>query len=96
MLRNYSCRAGELDLVMADNETVAIIEVKARRSGALVSGPESVTPRKQKRIVLAALHMLQHHRELSQCAVRFDVVTVSLDPGRHSVDWIRDAFRAAL
>lgn len=94
--KNYQCRAGELDLVMNDGKTLVIVEVKFRRSGALVSGPESVTARKQKRLALATMHLLQRHRELAQHPIRFDVVAITKETENFALDWIRDAFRPAL
>lgn len=93
---NYQCRVGELDLVMQSRNHLVIVEVKYRRSGALVSGAESVTPSKQKRLALTTLHMLQRHPHLSGLAVRFDLLSVTENKGRMQVEWMRDAFRPAL
>lgn len=81
-----------------------VVEVKFRRRGALVSGAESVTPSKQRRIALTTLHMLQRHPHLSELAIRFDLLSftgdvtedVTGDANGLQVEWIRDAFRPAL
>lgn len=96
VLRNYVCRAGELDLVMQSQDQLVIIEVKFRRRGALVSGAEAVTLAKQKRIALTTLHLLQRHPRLSVQPVRFDLISVTEADGCKEVEWIRDAFRPAL
>lgn len=96
VFRNYHCRGGELDLVMKSRDQLVVVEVKYRRSGALVSGAESLTPAKQKRITRTAMHLLQRNPQFSNLAVRFDLVSVTGDgPGRR-LEWIRDAFRPAL
>jgi putative endonuclease len=88
--RNYRCAAGELDLVMADGEQLVFVEVRLRRNPHFGSGADTVGPRKQARLIAAALHYIQHHRCRQAC--RFDVVSVGPEPD--ALEWIRDAFHA--
>lgn len=96
LARNYTCRLGELDLVMRDHEFVVIVEVKFRAHGALVSGPESVTTVKQARLVRAATHFLQSRPDLQALPVRFDLLSVTEKASQQQIDWIRDAFQPRL
>lgn len=96
MLRNYTCRCGELDLVMQDQEHLVVVEVKFRGRNALVSGPESVTPTKQARLVRAAMHLLQRHPQLQAQPVRFDVLAITGEEHHRKIDWLRDAFQPRL
>lgn len=89
LLRNYLCKGGELDLVMLDGTTLALIEVRVRRDNRFGGAAASITAAKQRRIVVASKHLLLTHRELAAYRARFDVV--ALDDGR--IEWIRDAFR---
>src|SRR4030095_13761880 len=75
--RNYRCKAGEIDLVMLDGPVLAIIEVRYRASAAYGGAAGSVTWRKQRRIAIAAGHLLLTHRELRRYPARFDIVAVS-------------------
>ena len=50
---NFTCRYGELDLVVADGDTLVIMEVKTRLQNALYTPAEAVTRQKQERIKLA-------------------------------------------
>jgi putative endonuclease len=94
LLRNYRCKGGELDLVMLDGDTLALIEVRVRGDSSLATAAESVTPRKQQRLIVAARHLLMTHRELGHYRARFDVVALDDDtPGPARLEWIRDAFR---
>ncbi len=87
--RNYRCRAGEIDLVARDGDTLAFVEVRLRGSEAFGGARESVDAAKQRRILQAARHYLAGRPE-QPC--RCDVVLLDrLDPAR--VEWIRDAFR---
>jgi len=93
--RNYRCRGGEIDLVMREGNTLVLVEVRLRASAEFGGAAASVGPRKQRRFILAARHLLMMRPEFRSLAVRFDVV--ALDGGAAGVakiNWIRDAFRA--
>jgi putative endonuclease len=78
--RNYRCRAGELDLVMFEptTRTLVIVEVRSRGRGDFGNAASTIGYAKQRRIVLAARHLLLTRRELRRLRARFDVV--ALDP----------------
>ncbi len=88
----YRTRHGEIDLVALERDVVVFIEVKARRQG---SPAEAVTPEKQRRLTLAALHFLTKHRLLDERS-RFDVVAIVWPEDRKppQIEHIRDAFEA--
>lgn len=88
-------RAGELDLVARERETLVFVEVKSRMAGETLGGMENITPAKQRKLwELGALYLQRHggdHR-----AVRFDAVEVEFADAalkRSTVKHIRDAFR---
>ena len=85
--RNFRSRLGELDLVMKDGETLVIIEVRYRKTDRYGSALESITPKKQSRIIAATHYLLQNKMA---CPVRFDVVALS---GNASIEWIKNAFQ---
>ena len=91
--RNHHCRAGEIDLIMDDQDSVVFVEVRARAARALVDAASSVTRTKQRRIVQAARHFLAGRRDLWQRACRFDVMAMDGDQSDPDIRWIRDAFR---
>jgi putative endonuclease len=73
--RNWRCRRGEIDLVVAKGRTVVFCEVKARSSLAFGSPAEAVTPEKQRRIRGLATAWLGE-RGVRPRQVRFDVAAV--------------------
>ena len=93
---NYGIKAGEVDLIMNDGETLVFIEVRYRRHQQWASAEESVTPTKQRRISKAAAAYLKRHKLTDRCYCRFDVVAIngSLTPPR--INWIQDAFQQTL
>lgn len=86
--RNYSCRMGEIDLILSDGPVLVFAEVRLRRSSAFGGAAASVTAAKRQRILRAARHYLSGRVE-RPC--RFDVLLLdALDADR--IDWIKDAF----
>lgn len=92
--RNYSCRFGEIDLVMLDGPVLVFVEVRYRRSERYGSGADSVTPAKQRRISTVAQQFLGRYAAHAQRPCRFDVVSIRGEGERAEIDWIRDAFEA--
>ena len=76
--RRYRTKAGEIDLIMAEGNTVVFVEVKTRIRAAAGIGMLAVNPAKQRRISNAAVLYLMRNRWLDRPA-RFDVVEVRPD-----------------
>lgn len=93
--RNYRRRLGELDLVARHGDTLLIVEVRTRSSGAYGGAAASVTAIKQRRLARAAAQLLQQRKELARLPVRFDVIVVSgAQTSAPRVEWLRHAFDA--
>ena len=90
--RNYSCRLGELDLIMRDGAHLVFIEVRSRRTSRYGLPEETVNFRKQQKLLKTASYYLQRQRFDGPC--RFDIVAISRDNKQQSVRWIKDAFQA--
>lgn len=78
---NYRCRFGEIDIIVADRQYIAFVEVKTRRQDALYSPREAVTLTKQKRLIQTAGLFLKSHPEMKK-QPRFDVVEVVTKPDK--------------
>lgn len=87
LARNYRCRGGEIDLVCRDGAILVFVEVRLRSGRSFGGAAASITPAKQRRIVLAARHYLAGRR---WPACRFDAVLLDGE----SIEWIRNAFDA--
>ena len=91
--RNYRCRHGEIDLIMLDEKCLVFVEVRFRSAGAFSSAAVTVDRRKQSKLVRTADMFLATRPGMSSHTARFDVVGVDgCAKGRHTVEWIRDAF----
>lgn len=90
--RNVVTRAGEIDLVALEGETLCFVEIKARTNPDFGRAIEAVGPRKQERIARAAALFLARNR--SQRACRFDVLGLDRgEDGTWTFTYLRDAFR---
>ena len=92
LARNWRCRVGELDLVLARGGTLVFCEVKTRRGPRSAAGCEAVDARKHAKLRAVAEAFLQG-RSRSAASVRFDVASVALrGDGSASVEVFEDAF----
>ena len=85
---NYRCRFGEIDLVMQDGVTLVFVEVRMRSNPRFGSAADSITPAKQRKLLVTAQHYLQQHGERSS---RFDAVIMH-SLAAQDIQWLRNAF----
>ena len=83
--RNWSCHAGEIDLVLRDGRVLVVCEVKTRSSLALGHPHEAVTPAKVARLTELGVLWQQVH------GVRADDLVCVLRPrrGPSTIDHVR-------
>lgn len=87
--RNWRCRDGELDLIVAWGRRVVVCEVKTRSSLAFGHPAEAVTATKQRRIRgLASRWLAEGEVPFRPSEIRFDVAAVL----PHEVSVIEAAF----
>lgn len=85
---NFTCKGGEIDLIMRDGDTLVFVEVRQRADARHGGAAASITPAKIRRLVRAAQVYLQRLPGLPPC--RFDVVAIDGD----RLEWIRNAIEA--
>jgi putative endonuclease len=85
--RNFRCAGGEIDLIMRERGALVFVEVRRRADDRHGGAAASVTPAKQRRLILAAQVYLLRLRTPPPC--RFDVVALDGD----TLHWLRDAFQ---
>ncbi len=93
--KNHRSRRGEVDLIAEKGELLVFAEVRARATDAFGGPEETVDARKQQRVVLAARDFLMRAPpELSERAIRFDVIAVVGDGPAPALRHIPNAFDA--
>jgi putative endonuclease len=88
IVRNFSCRWGEIDLIMREAQTLVFVEVRQRSSKLFGGAAASVGAGKQARLWHTAEYYLQSQglaaARLPPC--RFDLIAIDGD----QVAWIKD------
>lgn len=90
--RNWTCKGGELDLVVKRGALVVFVEVRSRGAGSLGTAAESIDAAKRSRLVEAARKFVLENG-LEAATIRFDVVTFDTSISRPALRCYRDAFR---
>ena len=86
--RNFRCKGGEIDLVMQDGATLVFVEVRKRADKNHGGAAASVTPAKQKRLIVAAHIFLQRYKMPPAC--RFDVIAIDAT----EMSWLKNAIES--
>lgn len=90
----FTCRFGELDLVVTNKKYVVFVEVKTRESPEPVQAREYATRQKQDRLRITAQIWLE--RNPTKLQPRFDVIEVyapqGVDTKKPVIIHIEDAF----
>lgn len=92
--RNYRKRSGEIDIISRIGDNIVFTEVKARKTGSMISGLDAVDFAKKKKIIITADTYLSENP--CDMYVRYDIAEVWLTkdavPGVTGVDIYEDAF----
>ena len=90
--KNFTCRYGEIDLIMKDKEIYVFTEIRLRNSQDFTNSLESITKAKQARIIKAATIYLLEKNLWNKTRCRFDVVGMIQKNNEFQFDWIKNAF----
>jgi len=95
--RNYSCKCGEIDLIMKDQSALVFVEVRYRKNNVFGGALASINRKKQLKMVRTAQYYLSYKEKCAKIESRFDVVSIegSLD----SIDklyWVKNAIDSTL
>ncbi len=78
LTRNFSCKTGELDIIMVDrDETLVFVEIKTRADERFSPAESAITSRKKQRMIRAAHYFLASNG-LQDRPCRFDVLIIVL------------------
>lgn len=94
LTKNFACKAGEIDLIMLNGDTLVFIEVRYRSSVSFGSVASTITRHKQGKIRRTAeIFRLKNPKHRFRTC-RFDTVAIydnDSDP-QNSLEWIKSAF----
>jgi putative endonuclease len=93
LARNFSCKTGEIDLIMVDNDgSIVFVEVRTKANEDFSPVESSITPAKKAKLLRTARYFLATHN-IEDRPFRFDVVAIVLGrSGRPQVRHYENAF----
>lgn len=93
LTRNFSCKAGEIDLVMADPQgAVVFVEVKTRADELFGPAELVITLAKKQKMAQTARYFISEHN-LHSRPCRFDIVAIVLgQKGKPQIRHYQNAF----
>jgi len=77
--KNWRSREGEIDLIAIDDKTFVFIEVKTRKTATYGYPVESITNRKQEKMIKCIQKYLSQHHGLQHYQIRIDIILIKLD-----------------
>ena len=91
----YSCKFGEIDLIVKDRKFLVFVEVKLRKNAKFAQALEYVDRRKQDRLrITASVYLAENPTKLQP---RFDVIEIYAPEGIQTVNpeiyHLEDAFQ---
>ena len=91
--QHWSCRFGEIDLIMLEQETVVFVEVRYRKNTHFGGALDSINQAKRDKLVRTAEVFLNEYPQWLEHSCRFDVITAQPCTAQvFNLDWIQDAF----
>ena len=88
--RNWRVGHKEIDIIAQKDGVIVFIEVKARKSDRYGDAIEAVNDQKIRKLVTAAHAYVRYHR--IDLPTRFDIISITGEPGRQTVEHIEEAF----
>lgn len=90
---NFSCKTGEIDLVMVDRDrSIVFVEVRTKTDESFGPPEDSITYPKKVKLLQTARYFLAIHK-IENRPFRFDVVTIVLgQKGRPKIKHYENAF----
>ena len=101
---NFSCKCGEIDLIMRDIEFLVFIEVRYRKQTRFGHPLETINTVKQKKIIKAIQYFLMKNPAYNQFPCRIDALALLSQPQHGQgaiemagesihIDWVKNAIQ---
>ncbi len=87
--QNWRNRAGEIDLIMLDRDTLVFIEVRTKSSITYGTSIESLTPQKKNKLKRMASHYIQY-KNCWEREIRFDFIAIDKLQNETKITYIKE------
>ncbi len=95
--QNFSCKNGEIDIIMRDTEFLVFIEVRYRKTIQYGHPLETIDYRKQQKIIHAVHYYLLKYPQFAHYPCRIDAVAITsgqIENGKKNhIEWIQNAIQ---
>jgi putative endonuclease len=98
--RNFSCKCGEIDLIMHDDEYLVFVEVRYRKEIQHGHPLETIDARKQQKIINTVQYYLLKYPHCSQYPCRIDAVAINSGSSgsnggvaENKIEWVQNAIQ---
>jgi len=93
LTRNFSCKTGELDLVMVDTDgTIVFVEVRTKAASDFATPEDSITKPKKTRLLRTVRYFLATNN-IQDRPYRFDIVAIVLgQSAKPKINHYKNAF----
>ena len=102
---NFSCKCGEIDLIMNDETFLIFIEVRYRKQIQFGHPLETITYHKQQKIIKAIQFFLMKYPDYQHLPCRIDAVAIYSDTKQKTknindekvqIEWVKDAIQLGM
>lgn len=91
--KNFTCRLGEIDIIVKDADTYVFVEVKYRASMSFGGAISAISAKKQQKIrKTAAFYLQQCGLNEYNTSCRFDVIALQGNINNLDITWLKNAF----
>ncbi len=88
--KNFTCKQGEIDIIMMDGTTLVFVEVKTYHPDNFADIHRSITVSKKRKLLLAAqAYFAKINKEVS---ARFDMVAIHRTPASQNIEHFQGIF----
>ncbi len=88
---NFHSAYGEIDIIAQEKELIIFVEIKTRSSN-FTTCLNSISRRKQKKIIRTALIFIENNQKYEDFEFRFDVIAITVRNGKSNLLHLKDAF----
>lgn len=91
LLKNFSWKYGEIDLIMEDKDCLIFVEVRSLTDSPHIHPAETINPNKIRKIKKTAEFFI-HKNKFYDKACRFDFIAVQGSPDDFELEHLTDVF----
>ena len=92
IVRNFTCKQGEIDIIARRGNHYHFIEVKSRTSNNFGGGRAAVTATKRNTIRTVATYYLVKNKLFERVGVQFDVIEITGQNGNFQIEHLPNCF----